>query len=71
MKTNDQKVIAIAKLTAGTDIDANQLATLLSLMGKLDREDVLKVMWSSIGAASALQTVNYTNSRKDVLNEKS
>ena len=64
MKTNDQKVIAIAKLTAGTDIDANQLATLLSLMGKLDREDVLKVMWSSIGAASALQTVNNTN-RKD------
>lgn len=64
MKTNDQKVIAIAKLTAGTDIDANQLATLLSLMGKLDREDVLKVMWSSIGAASALQTVSHTN-RKD------
>lgn len=57
MTENDKKVIAISKIVAGTKIDAGQLATLLNIMGKLSREDVIKVIWSSIGTASAIQAM--------------
>ncbi len=57
MTENDKKIIAISQITAGTNVDARELATLLSIMGKLSREDVLKVIWSSIGVASAIQAL--------------
>lgn len=57
MTENDKKIIAISQITAGTNVDAGELATLLSIMGKLSREDVLKVIWSSIGVASAIQAL--------------
>lgn len=58
----DEKIIRLTEITAGTDIDAGQLATLLALMGKLNYEDVIKVIWSAIGTANALNTVKQKGS---------
>ncbi|MDE6035994.1 MAG: hypothetical protein K2G36_08815 [Ruminococcus sp.] len=52
--TDDEKIIKLTEITAGTNIDAGQLATLLALMGKLDFDDVTKVIWAAIGTANAL-----------------
>ncbi len=52
--TADEKIIKLTEITAGTNIDAGQLATLLVLMGKLDFNDVAKVIWTAIGTANAL-----------------
>ena len=54
----DEKIIRLTEITAGTDIDAGQLATLLNLMGKLNYDDVTKVIWSAIGTANALSFAN-------------
>ena len=58
----DEKIIRLTEITAGTDIDAGQLATLLALMGKLNYEDVIKVIWSAIGTANALNAVKQKGS---------
>lgn len=52
--TSDEKIIKLTEITAGTNVEAGQLATLLALMGKLDACDVAKVIWTAIGTANAL-----------------
>ncbi|MDE5620665.1 MAG: hypothetical protein K2O29_02325 [Ruminococcus sp.] len=52
--TSYEKIIKLTEITAGTDVEAGQLATLLDLMGKLDASDVAKVIWTAIGTANAL-----------------
>ena len=48
--TADEKIIKLTEITAGTNIDARQLA----LIGKIDFNDVAKVIWTAIGTANAL-----------------
>ncbi len=53
----DEKIIKLTEIATEANIDAGELATLLSLMGKLDYEDVTKVIWSAIGTANALNVM--------------
>ncbi len=56
--TSDEKIMKLNEITAGTNVEAGQLATLLALIGKLDACDVAKVIWSAIGTANALALYN-------------
>ncbi|MDE5885778.1 MAG: hypothetical protein K2H29_11980 [Oscillospiraceae bacterium] len=62
--TSDEKILKIADITAGTNIDAKQLATLLAIMGKLSPCDVAKVVWMAIGTANTLGCVNGENGQE-------
>lgn len=62
--TANEKIIKFAEITAETDIDAEQIATLLAILGKLDKCDVTKVVWAAIGMANALSYVESYNSQK-------
>ncbi|MDE5769596.1 MAG: hypothetical protein K2H82_09445 [Oscillospiraceae bacterium] len=53
----DEKILKLVDITTGTNIDAGQLATLLSILGKLGRSDVAKVVWTAIGTANALSCI--------------
>ena len=55
--TADDKILKLVDILTETNIDAGQLATLLSIMGKLSSCDVTKVIWAAIGTANALSCI--------------
>lgn len=63
--TADEKIIKLMEITAGTNIDAEQLAALLAIMGKLNRCDITKVVWAAIGTANALSCIKFHENRKE------
>lgn len=60
---SSKKIIKLVETVADTNINAEEFAMLLSLMGKLDACDVVKVVWSAIGMANALNSIK--NGRND------
>lgn len=54
---SSEKIIKLVEIIADININAEEFATLLSLMGKLDACDVTKVVWSAIGTANALNSI--------------
>ncbi len=52
--TADEKIIKLAEVIANTDIDAGEIATFFSIIGKLSSYDATKVIWAAIGTANAL-----------------
>lgn len=63
--TANEKNIKLAETISNTNIEAEQIATLLNILGKLDRCDVVKVTWAAIGMANALSRVENYNAQKD------
>lgn len=50
-----QKAIAIFRAISENGVEIEELTHFLNLLGKLSREDALKVMWLGIGAATTLE----------------
>ncbi|MCM1316000.1 MAG: hypothetical protein NC205_00480 [Prevotella sp.] len=60
---SSEKIIKLVETISDTNINVEEFATLLSLMGKLDSCDIVKVVWSAIGTANALSSIK--NGRND------